>query len=207
MKLNYFSYYGRVEEIRLLFHIKSVEFENVLINEEWPTVKGDKERFPFATMPTFEQDGKVYCQSLAILRKVARENGYYPNDAEDAYYQDVLTESLRDLYDNIFQIMESQSDEEKETITKKFETTIVPVNFSAWEDIIKANSSQEFWHGDSETIADLSLVCFYADQILIGAFKDSIQAHLEKYPALKEYLEKKHEAHKDYFNNRPDYPC
>mmetsp|Transcript_24926 Transcript_24926/g.27582 ORF Transcript_24926/g.27582 Transcript_24926/m.27582 type:complete len:209 (+) Transcript_24926:1-627(+) len=207
MKLTYFAFYGRAEEIRLMHHIKGVDFEDYHVEQkDWPTIKTDKERFPFGQMPTLEKDGKVYSQSVAIARLVARENGFYPTDAEEAYYVDVLTESLRDVYTGIFGLAALKTDEEKKEALEKLETTTLPINFSAWEELIKANSSQEFWHGETETVADIGLVCFYTNQILISQIKDSLQAALDKYPVLKEYLEKRQEAHKEYFEQRPSFP-
>ena len=60
-----------------------------------------------------------------------------------------------------------ESKEEKEKI-ENFCSGKLNDYFSAWEDLLKKNSSQEFWSGDKLTLVDLAFVLFYKDTISKG---------------------------------------
>ena len=188
------------------YHFSLIDIFCRIEFKDWPPVKGDKERFPYGQMPTLEKDGKVYSQSIAIARYVAREHGFYPSDSEGAYFQDALTESLRDVYETLFLMKPLKTEEEKKEALEKYATTTLPANFSVWNDTISKNSSPDFITGETETMADISLVVFYANHFLSGPLGEFHLKHLEAYPELKAYLEKRYEEHKDYFDKRPDYP-
>ena len=49
-------------------------------------------------MPTLEVEGKIYCQSSAIARFVARELGFYGNNAMDQLMIDQLCETVLEMF-------------------------------------------------------------------------------------------------------------
>lgn len=91
-KLFYFPMRGRAETARLLLVYSGTKYEDVRISvEQWPAMKESKFTFaftirpliefspfpemPMGQMPVLEVDGKQLCQSTAIARYLARENG------------------------------------------------------------------------------------------------------------------------------------
>jgi glutathione S-transferase len=82
---------------------------------------------------------------------------------------------------------------------------LVPKHFKFWEDALNANSSQEFIYGDKLTIADFLFLVVYSSMIRNNVAKETYAAILENFPVLKEYFEKRYNAQKEYFDNRPEY--
>lgn len=156
-------------------------------------------------MPVLERDGKVYAQSGAILKLLGAELGYYPTDAEDVYQVDALGESLRDVYLGLMKFKDLSEEEKKEAFPE-FASTTLTTNFSNWEKKIKSNSSQEHYHGDKVTLADIGLINFYANIVLRKDLKAAFDNLLEHFPALKHYWEVRYEELKDYFEGRPECP-
>jgi glutathione S-transferase len=116
MKLTYFDVYGKAEPIRLLLNHAGVEFEDIrLTGAEFGAIKGDKTKLPYGTLPVLEKDGKVYAQSVAILRMLGATHGYYPEDAESRYQVDQLIDLIDDFAKPIYTIRFNSklSDEEK----------------------------------------------------------------------------------------------
>lgn len=173
--------------------------------KDWPTMKTDKEKFPFGTMPVLEKDGKYYQQAMAILKMLGREHGYYPSDPTEAYHQDVAIETLRDFWKGVYD-MKDMADEERKEAFGKFGEGLMSKLFTAWEGHISENSSQHHWHGDKVTLADIGMATLYAGIMNRGPGKDFFQSQLDNWPVLKEYFEKRYEEHKDYFESRPECP-
>ena len=165
-------------------------------------MKEDKERFEYGQLPVLEKDGKFYSQSVAILKMLGAEHGFYPTDPEDAYYVDAVAESLKDVYLG-YVLTKWLPEGAREEAYKKFTDEILPNSFRVWEDKIKANSTQDFYHGDKLTLADIGLVTLYTNIVNTGEHQETFSGILENYPALKSYFETRYNDTKDYFENRP----
>jgi glutathione S-transferase len=62
--------------IRLLFAVGDIEYEDIRIKwEDWPTVSPTT---PWAQLPILSIDGRVFGQSSAIARYIARRLGSHP---------------------------------------------------------------------------------------------------------------------------------
>ena len=97
-KVYYFDIYGKAEPIRMMLTHAKVEFEDVRFNGEQFKEAKESGKFEFGQVPAFEtEDGKVLSQSAAILRYVARTNGYYPEDPMDQWFADSTLDALEDL--------------------------------------------------------------------------------------------------------------
>ena len=70
-KLSYFDAKALAETTRFIFAYKNVAYEdNRVPRDQWPTIKAST---PFRQLPTLEIDGKVYAQSGAINRLLAKK--------------------------------------------------------------------------------------------------------------------------------------
>lgn len=206
MKLHYFNLYGRGEDIRVLLNKAGAEYEDVRIEfKDWPELKKDTEKFEYGQMPVLEKDGKFYAQSGAILRMLAKEYGFMPEDAEDEYRVNALIESLKDFWLKAFPLKDLKEEERKEGFENFVKTTVVPL-FTVWEKKITANSSNDFMVGDSFTLIDSGFLNLYANFMRKTGLKEMFEGILANYPNFKAYLETRYEDQKDYFESRPDCP-
>ena len=51
------------------------------------------------------------CETLAILRAIGKDTGFYPSDAQDQYSCDVVVEQFASVFSKILPIVFSGSDE------------------------------------------------------------------------------------------------
>ena len=133
------------------------------------------------------------------------EHGFYPTDPEEAYHVDAVAESLKDVYMGFF-TMRYIPEEARKDAFKKYTDETLPNNFKVWEENIKANSTQDYYHGDKITLADIGLLTFYSSIISNGEHQETFSGVLENYPTLKSYLETRYNDIKDYFESRPKCP-
>ena len=93
--LHYFNLYARGEPIRFLLHHAGVEFEDHEITfQEWPKVKPT---MPNNVVPCLElKDGTKMGETLAILRFLGHEHGYYPEDIDEAWEVDCMLDGVAD---------------------------------------------------------------------------------------------------------------
>ena len=102
--------------------------------------------------------------------------------------------------------MKDLKDDAKKEAFTTFVTTTATSCFRVWEHRLKENTSQDFFVGDRLTYADTGLVMLYANVLNRGETKAAFADLLEAHPTLKAYFETRYEAHRDYFDNRPDCP-
>ncbi|GMR37928.1 hypothetical protein PMAYCL1PPCAC_08123, partial [Pristionchus mayeri] len=94
-KLTYFELRARGEPIRMMFAIAGIPYEDQRIKlEDYPDFKKET---PFGCLPMLEVDGVKFAQTLAILRYVARENGYGGPDNLSAAIADALADQYADF--------------------------------------------------------------------------------------------------------------
>eukprot|EP00345_Euplotes_harpa_P010154 CAMPEP_0168339336 /NCGR_PEP_ID=MMETSP0213-20121227/13397_1 /TAXON_ID=151035 /ORGANISM="Euplotes harpa, Strain FSP1.4" /LENGTH=151 /DNA_ID=CAMNT_0008345341 /DNA_START=6 /DNA_END=461 /DNA_ORIENTATION=- len=141
MKLYYFNLYGRAECIRILLHLAKADYEDVRYEfHEWPEHKADEERFEYAQLPVLEKDGKFYSQAGAILRFLAREHGFYPEDPEQAYFVENLTEAITDFNTGLFKLKDLKGDERTQAFESFVKSTVIPC-FTTWQKRIEGNTT------------------------------------------------------------------
>ena len=93
--LYYFDMGGRAETIRaLLGHAKVQYNDERKTGQAW---KDLKPTLPLGSMPVWEEDGFMVCQSSAILRMLGIRYGYYPEDPMQAWACDSIVDFLEDL--------------------------------------------------------------------------------------------------------------
>ena len=80
-------------------------------------------KFPLHQMPTLEVDGRVICQTSAIVRYLATEFNLYGANNEERVIIDQVAETLRDVFTEVAGIIFGKETEEKK-VTLLFTTTI-----------------------------------------------------------------------------------
>ena len=204
MKLYYFNSYGRAEVIRLLLDYAKAEYEDIrYTKEEWAEVKNDSEKFRYGQVPVLEKDGKFYCQTIAILRFLGREYGYYPTDPELVYQHEKVMDICTDFLIPLIKVFFMESPEEKQKAFGELIATHFPKFFGYFEDHLKENSSKDYMIGDSITVVDFAILNLIYENAYNEKTKDFVMPVLENYPTLKAYLETRIEAQKEYFDSRP----
>ncbi len=104
-KLTYFPFYGRAEAIRMLFvHAKADWIDEIIPVPEFAARKAAGE-FPNGQIPILAHKGRILNESVAILRYVGKELGYYPADNLEAWYVDSLIDFVKDSIDKILPIV------------------------------------------------------------------------------------------------------
>ncbi|XP_022087473.1 glutathione S-transferase 1-like [Acanthaster planci] len=94
--LHYFKAHGRGESIRLAFKLAGVDFEEVNFTfPEWPKLK---DKFPTQQTPALEVDGKMLCQSKAILRYLAKEFGFDGKTNLECAFIDQVVDTVEDIW-------------------------------------------------------------------------------------------------------------
>ncbi|KAH0950896.1 hypothetical protein HN011_000336 [Eciton burchellii] len=94
-KLTYFNITGLGESIRYLLNQCNIKFEDIRINmEDWPKYKPN---MPMGQMPILEIDGKVYHQSKAISRFIAKKGNLYGSNEIEMTEIDTMVDDIEDL--------------------------------------------------------------------------------------------------------------
>jgi len=142
-----------------------------------------KDKLAFGQVPLFEHDGMRLVQSMAICRYIARVYGMYGKDAKEASWADMIIDGVND-----FNAAKSaaKTDEDK----AKFTSETLPKWLGYFENLLKGNNNgQEFFVGNSVTIADIMVYC------LLAYLVQSHHNALDHSPLLK--------AHFERISNRP----
>ncbi|KYN04890.1 Glutathione S-transferase [Cyphomyrmex costatus] len=94
-KLTYFKDGAVGEPSRYLLSYCGIEFEDIrLTNEEWPKHKPD---MPMGQLPILKIDDKIYHQSRAIARFIAKKGNLYGSNEFEAMEIDATVDSMEDI--------------------------------------------------------------------------------------------------------------
>lgn len=207
-KIHYFAGYGRAEAIRMLLKHAGQEFEDV--HYTFDSVKDAKStgNLEFGQLPVVERDGKFYAQSVACLRALGIQFGYYPADAYESYKVDSIIDALGDIYNAYFSAAFHPNEETKKALTATLLETTLPKFFAAFEKRLDNNSSPDKIVGDKLTIADFALAAFAYSTFSNDANPLKAQLHeiASKYPKFLDYTNGLGELLKDHIASRPVSP-
>nr|XP_002162206.2 S-crystallin 4-like [Hydra vulgaris] len=158
--LNYFSFQGKAEVARLLFHCKGVKFtDNRISFQDWPSLKSDNSRFPLGQMPTLEVDGHVICQSIAINIYLAETFGLYGANAFEKLVVNQVCETLDDFINEYLAVWKSKTldnDQKKKACAEVLTKESTKLKLSFIERLLKRNNDgKKFFVGDSITLGDI----------------------------------------------------
>lgn len=95
-KLIYFGIQARAESTRMVLAHAKADYVDERISKEEFAVRKEAGEFPNGQVPVWIQNGKQYNESLAILRLVGRQFGYYPAEHIDAWACDSIVDYSND---------------------------------------------------------------------------------------------------------------
>ncbi|CAH1407838.1 unnamed protein product [Nezara viridula] len=197
-KLTYFNVKGLGEPIRFIFAYMGKEFQdNRISHEEWPQFK---EKTPFGKMPFLEIDGKVYYQSVPILRYLAPQAGLAGKNAEEDLEIDMIAGAYGDLISEVTRYRRMENLIEKEKLRETFINETVPFYMSKFETILKKNGG--YLANGKLSWADLYVVGHSSSLPgLIGydlnenyPFWKELTERVYSVPGIKEWIKKRPEA-------------
>ncbi|MEM7428275.1 MAG: glutathione S-transferase family protein [Pseudomonadota bacterium] len=96
--LTYFRGRGRAETTRWMLAAAEIDFVNVAVDtpEQLAALRASG-KLPFDQMPLLEIDGLNLSQSSAMIRYLARRNGFYGADETDAMWCDLVAGVVADF--------------------------------------------------------------------------------------------------------------
>jgi len=153
MKLTYFDMRGLAENIRLIMAQAGVDYEDCRIEKgQWP---GMKDSMPFGQVPALEYDGQVICQSIAIARFVAKENGLAGKDNWTQAQADMVVDCLMDLfYREMFPAFKAGSEEKKKEVLDKVAKEAAPKTLKYLARLLEQRGG-DYFAGNELTWADI----------------------------------------------------
>ena len=113
-KLVYLPLQGRIQAVRFMLAAKGVAFEDVRLTfEEWGAAKAAGTYGAGNQLPVYiADDGKIFNQSIAILKMVAHEHGYGADTASQEYEAEFFYATFVDIMEKParFAIMRDDAD-------------------------------------------------------------------------------------------------
>ncbi|KAG5876919.1 hypothetical protein JTB14_021362 [Gonioctena quinquepunctata] len=136
-RVHYFDFTGRGEPIRMLLTYGGLEFDDIRIDKkDWPRIKPT---LPLGQLPVLEIDGKLYPQTTAILKYLAKEVRLAGNNSLDDLKIDVAVDTLVDLQNKIYDFAFEEDQEMKKIKEEKLYSETIPYYLKRLEDNAKAN--------------------------------------------------------------------
>ena len=113
VEIEYFDGHGRAEPIRMMLFALGVGFTNKYVSqEEWPTLKPNKELYPNGGLPVVSINKKRYYQTAATMRSLAMGLGAYEtSDHFGCYVHDALMDEYGSCLDASGAVLFAQDDE------------------------------------------------------------------------------------------------
>ncbi|XP_050315263.1 glutathione S-transferase-like [Anthonomus grandis grandis] len=180
-KLTYFDIPGIAQHIRYILSYANQPFEDVRLNsKEWPKLK---ENYPYGKLPIFEIDGKVFNQSNAIARYLAKQYGLNGKSDLETLEVECLADTLVDLRNGLSAIFYEKDGEKQRELTRNLLQNLFPTYLKKFEEIA-AKSTSGWLVGSQITWADL----FFASSLAL--FEEKFPGVLKSYPALTALVEK-----------------
>jgi glutathione S-transferase len=156
LKLSYFNIKNRGEAPRLALVIGGIEFEDERIDHTADSWKQElKPLCPFNQLPALTIDGKIYAQSLSILRYCGKLAKLYPEDLEESLQVDMVLDHIEDMWRQVGGTMQL-SPEQKTIKRAELQDEILPRMFKCLENVV----GNEYCVGDKLSIADLLCYVF-----------------------------------------------
>lgn len=209
-KLTYYNVRARGEPTRLAFAYAGVEYDDVRIpfdpkGEEWLALKHSG-RCPFGQLPILEVEGVTLCQSMAILRFVAKRHGLMPSNDLQQAKADMFAEGVYDLENEIVRAMFPADPTQQKALMEKFNRESLPRQTKYFEKILEQNPKDEVYCvGNKLSFADICFFSFYNSYIAKGqldppvVLKDcprlaALYKKVRDEPKIKEWIEKRPET-------------
>ena len=161
--IEYFSPgYGRVDPLIQLLTHKKADFRFKPVNfEEWGARKAAGDTGEFGGMPIVTKSGVSRQQTLALLRQMGQEHGYYDaSNWQEAGLIDMLCETYNDCFNAAATIVVATPDDQKPAKTEEWRDGILRKFLKMIETQLEKNiNNSKFVVGEKMSIADFCLAC------------------------------------------------
>nr|UUB32734.1 glutathione S-transferase GSTs6 [Dendroctonus valens] len=198
-KLTYFDIMGLAEPIRMLLSYGNLDFEDYRVPlERWPNVKPN---VPFGQIPVLEFNGKVFHQSIAISRYLAKQVKLVGKDDIEDMEIDAIVDVLMDFRSKVAKYHYDEDAAAKEAYAKTLFGEIVPYYLEKLDKQAKENGG--FLVGGKLTWADLILVGsidymnFMANKDLLAGAPNltKVKENVAAVPTVQKYLKTRSNSH------------
>mmetsp|Transcript_32333 Transcript_32333/g.63194 ORF Transcript_32333/g.63194 Transcript_32333/m.63194 type:complete len:221 (+) Transcript_32333:23-685(+) len=207
IKITYFDMNGgRAQPMRLALAMGDIEFEDERFKfDQWNDFV---DKAPFASFPTMEVDGYIFCQTPAMLRYCGKLANLYPADAIMAMKCDMMVDSCCEFYDLIGPTVREKDEGKKMEMRALLNSEKLPKLLGNIEKLLNRDSF-DYVCGDKPTIGDIFIYCqnnWLSSGMLDGIDKDitskyprfvAIAKKVHEHPGVKKWNEKT--GHKGVF--------
>eukprot|EP00923_Selenidium_pygospionis_P034818 GHVN01060565.1.p1 GENE.GHVN01060565.1~~GHVN01060565.1.p1 ORF type:complete len:230 (-),score=49.69 GHVN01060565.1:154-783(-) len=139
-KLYYFPMKGRSFAIRMAMEHAKMPYEFVPVSHE--QFAADRQKYPMGQLPVMEIDGKMLCQTTALMSYIGGKTGLTPADAME---QIKVTEIQGCLHDLVNQLVPSMTEQDAGKKAEMRKALIDPMSnsFNKIEKIVSGCSKKE----------------------------------------------------------------
>lgn len=168
MQLGYWPIKARAAAIRLLLHHAGVSFEDKIVtSSEWAELKPELNKqaeYKYANLPFLKDGDKLFFESMAILRYVARKFDYIATNEADIFAQDMFQCVISGMDEAFYKARWMQPESgRKEALTK------VANNHSQLAGIEEKLGKSKFLAGNEPTFVDFMLLAYGDMAVLWGS--------------------------------------
>eukprot|EP00984_Skeletonema_dohrnii_P020061 scaffold9695_cov74-Skeletonema_dohrnii-CCMP3373.AAC.4 len=188
-KFYYYAATGRGHAIRLALSAANIPFEDEYPQGGFPPTAEAKDLWrsigknTTTNIPMLQMtDGRVFTQSSAVLRAVARIGGLMPTDEGELYMTDKLLADAEDLRGEGYKSFAPWGATEE--AVEAFINKVLPLHFGNLERQLK-ESTGDYFIGDSLTIADIA--CYDA---IVNFGSNRAIGSLAEFETLKAWVDK-----------------
>lgn len=154
-KLYYFNINGQAAPIRALLRYLHINFENIIVSDQWSVLKTSG-KFEYLQIPGLEINGKMYVQTNAILRYVAKKHNLMGNTPEEEYEINNLIESIEDLWSALLKFTFPYDEQMIKTYKKAFVDKVIQY-IKVYQKVYEKHGRKKYLLGDKLTLADIHL--------------------------------------------------
>ena len=188
VKLTYFPFPARGEQIRMLLRYAKVPFEDERIPmEKWPAEKMSG-KYEYQQLPVLEFNGKIYSQTPAIMFFLADKYGFLPSDPILSYEVLNVAYAATDLFEAYAKWAFSRDPVNKETMRKDYYLRLVPFMFKKLEERLSRQKGKSVMVGDRITYCDFTLAGFARTTFMAPSEESDYEPIYKDCPLLKAYF-------------------
>ena len=200
-EIKYFELHGRAEPTRLcLWHAKADWQDTRVTGPAWMELKAT---LPNGQVPVLVHKGHVLNESMAILRYVGKNLGYYPSDALEAWNVDQTIDFIADFLPHFGppQMMGGINEESEAKFADCWEKIAAKLD--------KQLEGKTWLCNDKISIADCTatfvIMSFVWNENMPAgaAWSDKAKAAIAKHPNFAKYCEHVKEEWKEWLESRP----
>jgi len=185
-KLYYFNARGGAETCRLAFAAANIEYEDIRLDgDKWAEEKASG-RPPFGQMPFIvTPEGNLLAQSAAIMKYICKKGGLSPTDSFDEAIADMVTDGVKDVFQDVIKFFLEKDEIKKEKLKKEFFENTFPAKLQKFQAILKdRNEGKDFFTGDKLSYADIT---FFNMCNVFANGEPKVPEQLNKFPLLVDH--------------------